>query len=125
MRDHREDHDAVDTPPVRAGWHVLHAKAVLVDRSRMYIGGLNISPRGILFSSENGLLIADEEFVAGIAELIDRGLGPRNAWRVTCDASGRLQWRSNLGTHQRQPARSAWQRVQDWLLGFFSLEDQV
>jgi putative cardiolipin synthase len=125
MRDDREDREAVDTPPVRADWHVLHAKAVLVDRSRMYIGGLNISPRGILFNSENGLLISDDEFVAKIAELIDRDLSPPNAWHVTRDASGRLQWRSKLGTRQRQPARSTSQRLQDWLFGFFSLEDQI
>ena len=125
MRDDREDREAIDTAPVHADWHVLHTKVVLVDRSRMYIGGLNISPRGILFNSENGLLIADEELVEKIAELIDRDLGPRNAWQVTRDAKGRLQWTSELGTRRRQPARVGWQRLQDWFFGFFSLEDQV
>jgi hypothetical protein len=38
---------------------------------------------------------------------------------------GRLEWESDLGTRRRQPARSVWQRVQDWGFGLFSLEDQV
>jgi len=91
----------------------------------MYIGGLNISPRGVLFNSENGLLIADANLVARIAEAIDRDLSPRNAWRVTRDTRQRLQWESARGTLRRQPARSGWQRLQDWLFGLLSLEDQV
>ena len=125
MRDDREDRETIDTPPVHADRHVLHTKAVLVDRKRMYVGGLNISPRGVLFNSENGLLIADEDLVAEVAAAIDRDLSARNAWSVTRDAEGRLQWRSDLGTRYTQPARSSWQRVQDWIFGLFSLENQV
>ena len=125
MRSDREDRGAIDTPPTSAPWHVLHTKAVLVDRARMYIGGLNISPRGVLFNSENGLLVADEELVTEISQAIDLDLSPRNAWRVTLDSRGSLEWKSNLGTRRRQPARSSWQRIQDWFFGFFRLEKQV
>ena len=46
MRSDRLDTSSIDTPPVAARTHVLHTKAVMMDQSRMYIGALNISPRG-------------------------------------------------------------------------------
>jgi putative cardiolipin synthase len=125
MRSDREDRAGIDTSPVHAEWHVLHTKAVIVDRDRMYVGGLNISPRGILFNSENGILVVDESLVSGIAESVEQDMSGRNAWRVTRDEKGRLEWTSDLGTRRRQPARTGWQRFQDWLFGFFSLEEQV
>jgi hypothetical protein len=38
---------------------------------------------------------------------------PENAWRVTLDASGQVQWSAGDRVLTSQPARSFWQRVQD------------
>jgi len=123
-------HDAlvlreVDTPPVRARSLVLHTKAVMVDRARAYIGGLNLSPRGILYNTENGILIEGDEFAGQIAAMLEKDIRPENAWRVGIDESGRLYWDSSAGRVRRQPARSGWQRVADWFFGLFPIANQI
>ncbi len=117
--------DEVDTPPVRSQSLVLHSKAVMVDRKRTYIGGLNLSPRGILYNTENGIIIEDEEFAQQLASMLEQDTDPDNAWRVRADEKGRLYWESSAGRVHRQPAQNGWQRAADWFFGLFPLANQI
>jgi putative cardiolipin synthase len=123
-------HDAalsaeVDTPPVQSQSLVLHSKAVMVDRKRAYIGGLNLSPRGILYNTENGIIIDDEEFAQQLASMLEKDLDPENSWRVGLDEKDRLYWESSAGRVHRQPAQNGWQRAADWFFGLFPLANQI
>lgn len=123
-------HDAslineVDTPPVQSKSLVLHSKAVMVDRKRTYIGGLNLSPRGVLFNTENGIIIEDDEFAQQLASMLEKDLDPDNSWRVGLDDDDRLYWESSAGRVYRQPAQSGWQRAADWFFGLFPLANQI
>ncbi|MBW1845280.1 MAG: hypothetical protein JRJ05_13125, partial [Deltaproteobacteria bacterium] len=123
-------HDAllmgeVDTPPVQSQSLVLHSKAVMVDRKRAYIGGLNLSPRGILHNTENGMLIEDAEFAEQLASMLAKDISPENSWRVGLDENNRLYWESGTGRVYRQPAQSGWQRAADWFFGLFPLANQI
>ena len=123
-------HDAalsaeVDTPPVQSQSLVLHSKAVMVDRKRAYIGGLNLSPRGILYNTENGIIIEDDEFAQQLASMLEKDIGSDNSWRVGLDEKDRLYWESSAGRVHRQPAQSGWQRVADWFFGLFPLANQI
>jgi putative cardiolipin synthase len=123
-------HDAslaneVDTPPVQSQSLVLHSKAVLVDRKRAYIGGLNLSPRGILYNTENGIIIEDEEFAQQLASMLEKDLDPDNSWRVGIDEKDQIYWESNAGRVHRQPAQSGWQRAADWFFGLFPIANQI
>jgi len=123
-------HDAVlanevDTPPVQSKSLVLHSKAVMVDRKRAYIGGLNMSPRGILYNTENGIIIEDDEFAQQLVSMLEQDTDPENAWRVRADEKGRLYWESSAGRVHRQPAQSVWQRAEDWFFGLFPLANQI
>ena len=117
--------DEVDTPPVRSQSLVLHTKAVMVDRKRAYIGGLNLSPRGILYNTENGIIIDDDEFAQQLASMLEKDIDPDNSWRVGLDEKDRLYWESSAGRVYRQPAQSVWQRVADWFFGLFPLANQI
>jgi putative cardiolipin synthase len=117
--------DQVDTPPVQSQSLVLHAKAVMVDRKRTYIGGLNLSPRGVLYNTENGIIIDDDELAEKLASMLERDIGPDNSWRVGLDENDRLYWESSAGRVYRQPAQSGWQRVADWFFGLFPLANQI
>jgi putative cardiolipin synthase len=117
--------DEVDTPPVQSRSLVLHSKAVMVDRKRAYIGGLNLSPRGILHNTENGMLIEDAEFAEQLASMLAKDISPDNSWRVGLDENDRLYWESGTGRVYRQPAQSGWQRAADWFFGLFPLANQI
>jgi putative cardiolipin synthase len=57
MRHDPADADLINTKPVVAQSFTLHTKAVVVDGRLLYIGALNLSPRGLRINAENGLLI--------------------------------------------------------------------
>jgi cardiolipin synthase C len=105
--------ELVDTPPVRSGFVGLHAKAMVIDRSRSFIGSMNLDPRSEVFNSEMGIVIDSAPLADDLARRIERDMGAQNSWQVTRDEVGKLRWTSGAGERATQPARSLWQRVQN------------
>jgi len=107
--------ELVDTPPVRAGFVGLHSKAMVVDRSRSFIGSMNLDPRSEIFNSEMGVVIESPALADALAQRMERDMAPANAWQVTATPDGGLRWHSAAGTRNSEPARNAWQRVENLL----------
>lgn len=103
----------VDTAPVRGGFTGLHTKAMVIDRERSFIGSMNLDPRSQLLNAEMGVVIDGEGLAQQLAGQMLRDMSGANAWRVSLDADGTLHWTSDAGTLARQPARTAWQRVEN------------
>jgi putative cardiolipin synthase len=118
---HEMRHDAAikesvaDTPPTQAHFMGLHAKALVIDRERAYIGSMNLDPRSALINSEMGVIIDSPGLGEALAEIIERDMQPANSWRVELDGDRGLRWINDAETVTRQPARSWWQRVEDVL----------
>ncbi|MBD3852387.1 MAG: phospholipase D family protein, partial [Acidobacteria bacterium] len=110
-------HTVVDAPPNRSEFSALHAKAMVVDRQRVFIGTLNLDPRSIKINTEMGMIIDSRDFAERLATLLERDMKAANSWRVHLDDKGELYWESDEGIVHRQPARSGWQRFQGWFLG--------
>jgi putative cardiolipin synthase len=102
-----------DTPPAHADFMGLHVKAVVVDRKRVFVGSMNLDPRSHELNSEMGVVVDSEPFAHQIAAIMEQDMLPKNAWHVTLDEHGRLEWKADGKPLTRQPARSAWQRMQD------------
>jgi len=112
-------HDIADTPPTRATFMGLHSKGMVIDRRRAYIGSMNFDPRSANINSEMGVFVESPGLAAALAARIERDLSGANSWRVTLDANDQLAWTNDRETVTRQPARNAWQRVQDLLFVVF------
>jgi putative cardiolipin synthase len=116
---HEMRHDAAvqaefaDTPPTRAAFMGLHAKAMVLDRERLCIGSMNFDPRSAQINSEMGVFIHSAGLAAAMAQWIERDMSSANSWRVDIAADGSLTWTDDRETVTRQPARDWWQRVQD------------
>ena len=119
---HKED---IDTDPVKSRYAVLHAKVVIADRDKLYIGALNLSPRSALINTENGVLIDDPDSSSRLADYVEQQLHPENTWQLQLDEKGRVVWRSSAGTRLTQPSRNGWQSFSDWFLGLFPLTGQI
>ena len=102
-----------DTPPTHGGFMGLHAKAMVVDRERAFIGSMNFDPRSANINTEMGVIIDSADFSQALANLLERDMAPENAWLVRLDARNELRWTDDRETVTRQPARNWWQRVQD------------
>jgi putative cardiolipin synthase len=125
LRADAASHDLSDTPPVEAQWLALHAKLLIVDRELLYVGTFNIDPRSAFINSEMGLLIDSPELAEAVAQILDRDMGPENAWRVRLDENGREYWESSDGRTYDAPSRGFGQNLADFFFGLLPIEDQL
>ncbi|MBM3524051.1 MAG: phospholipase D family protein [Alphaproteobacteria bacterium] len=103
----------VDTAPTRSEAVGLHAKAIVVDRARLYIGSMNLDPRSQRINSETGVVVESGSMAAALAQLITRDTAPANAWRVTLATDGRLLWSEGDLVNHDEPASSLWKQIQE------------
>lgn len=125
---HEMRHDAAiqaqvaDTAPTRAKFMGLHAKGMVIDRERVWIGSMNFDPRSAAINSEMGVTIESKGLAEELIGVIERDALPANSWRVELDDDGELRWVNERETVTRQPARSWRQRVEDVLFMAFPKE---
>ena len=114
--------ELADTAPVRSGFMGLHVKAIAVDGKRVMIGSMNLDPRSADINSEMAVIVDSPRLAADVVALIRRDMQPENSWRVQLDDQGRLRWVQSDQTVTLQPARNAWQRVEDIIFMAFPRE---
>lgn len=69
----------------------LHVKSVIVDRSTLFVGSMNIDPRSIALNTETGLVIRSPVLAQAVARLFDQSVGS-SAYRVSKADNGQLRW---------------------------------
>ncbi len=123
-------HDAADkvlaeAQPVQPKRMAYHSKYIIVDRKRVYVGSLNLTPRSAYLNTENGVVVEGPELANQLAEVFERDISPQNAWQVNLDGEDRLIWESSAGTVYRQPALGFWQRFLDGFFTILPLDNQI
>jgi len=68
----------------------LHVKSIVVDRSTLFVGSMNIDPRSIGLNTETGLIIRSPVLSEAVAKLFDDSVRD-SAYRVTKE-DGHLRW---------------------------------
>jgi putative cardiolipin synthase len=99
----------------------LHAKAIVVDRKRVFIGSMNLDLRSRLLNTEMGVIADSAELGAAAGDYFDRAAKPAHSFRVVLDRDGDMAWRAAddagdpiLFTHE--PEVSIWRRARVDLL---------
>ena len=110
----------------------LHAKAIVVDRSVVVIGSLNLDPRSRLHNTEVALVIESAELGAQVAQLFENGIDPADAFRVELAERDRpesgLAWVAETdGTPMRYTSEPAsfWKRFVAGLLALLVPEHML
>jgi putative cardiolipin synthase len=114
-----------DVAPVRAEFISLHAKALVADRNQLFIGSLNLDPRAVEINTENGIYMESVPLASDLTQHFELLLSSDNAWRVSVDGEGRLQWTSRGEVVTSQPARNFGQRISDFFLRLLPIESQL
>ena len=114
-----------DVSPVRADFISLHAKTIVADRKKTFIGSLNFDPRAMVINTENGLLVESEAFSEQVAGVLEKLMSPDVSWQVRLDPAGAMYWESSFGTVNSQPARGTGQHVADFFLRLLPIESQL
>jgi putative cardiolipin synthase len=103
----------------------LHAKGLIIDRDKVFIGSANLDPRSLRINTEMGFLIISEEFNQTVREAVDVDFGAENAWRLELQDNGAVHWVAGETRLTSQPATSYMQRIEDWLFSLMPLEDEL
>jgi putative cardiolipin synthase len=101
----------VDVPPVAAKFVGLHTKASVSDGRLVFIGSMNLDPRSAAINTEMGAVIESPGLGQAVRELMLRDMRPENAWEVSLNEKGRLQWQNSDETVTTQPTRGFMQHV--------------
>ena len=80
---------------------------------------MNFDPRSVNINTEMGVFIESAALGVEMAELVNRDMGPENAWQVKLNKENKLIWVNSEETVTRQPARNTWQRFMDGLFKIF------
>ena len=107
----------------------LHAKLVVIDKKRLFIGSMNLDPRSATINTELGAVIDSPQLARELLRVIDIDR-LQSAYRVRFNPNGSgLQWLSNDGDHEvildREPDSTPWLRIKAWLLTPFVPVEQL
>jgi putative cardiolipin synthase len=111
--------------PLGSSGSSLHAKAFLVDNSRVFIGSFNFDPRSSTLNTEMGFVIDSP----ALAQKMEVALSRRflaSAYEVRLSAAGKLYWierrEGEWVRHDTEPGTSFWQRLEVWLMSMLPIE---
>ena len=98
----------------------LHAKAVVVDGERVFIGSYNVDPRSVLLNTELGFVIESPRLASAISRAFETHV-PQSAYRLSLE-QGELRWierrDDQVIRHRQEPGAGPVKRGIAW---FFSL----
>jgi len=61
----------------------IHAKSMVIDGTKVFIGTFNLDPRSANLNTEVGALIESPELGQQLTQSIERDIRPENSWRTT------------------------------------------
>ena len=98
----------------------LHAKLVVIDRKRLFIGSMNLDPRSATINTELGAVIDSPQLAKELLRIIDIDR-LQSAYRVRLKKNGPgVEWFSSDGEKEMvlttEPDASSWLRFKQWLL---------
>ncbi len=111
--------------PVGRKTLALHAKALIVDNDKVFIGSANLDPRSLRLNTEMGVLVVSEAFNQEVRLAVEDDFSTQNAWRLQLTEDNKVVWVSDDRTLQSQPAFSILQRIEDWFFSHLPIEGEL
>jgi putative cardiolipin synthase len=102
----------------------LHAKAVVIDRTLVFIGSMNMDERSRLLNTEMGVIVDSTGLAQAVADFFAQATQSERAYRVEWQPdSHRLVWKDGDGsaTHV-EPGAGVKRRLEVALLGLLPIE---
>ena len=111
--------------PIEEKQLALHAKALVIDNDKVFIGSANLDPRSLRINTEMGFLIESVALNAEVRNAVAPDFSTSNSWQLQFDEQGQVVWVSHDVTLTSQPAGSILQRIEDWFFAHLPLEDEL
>ena len=103
----------------------LHAKTVIFDRKRLFVGSFNFDPRSALLNTEMGVEVEQHQLASRMSKAISLELATQ-AYELEV-VQGELWWRDRASGQifDSEPGASLWQRLQVEVLSWLPIESQL
>ena len=124
MRADAKDRTRYIAAPVAEKKLGLHAKYLIVDRRKVFIGSANLDPRSLRINTEIGLLVDSPSLARELIALTEVDFAPENAWRLE-NLDGSLVWSSSGVRRLSSPAASGFQRLEAWFFAHLPIEAEM
>ena len=125
VRADAEDRALYIESPVSEKSLCLHAKVLLFDNDRAFVGSANLDPRSLHINTEMGLLIESEALNADLRASLEPDFSLRNAWQLRLNEDQRVEWVSDTEVLDHQPTDSHMRRIEDWFLSLLPIEEEM
>ncbi len=125
VRTDADDRHLYMLTPVETKALALHAKALVFDHDKVFIGSANLDSRSLRLNTEMGLLIESYDLNATVRAAIQPDFETTNAWHLQRDENGKVVWISDDETLTAQPAASFMQRIEDWFFRLMPIESEL
>lgn len=113
----------------------LHAKYLIIDQRKLFVGSINFDPRSIERNTEIGILIESEALAGEVRRIYDLATGKSFSYEVTLRDGPAAQNDALIWTgenldgelrHTREPGTTWWKRFSVWCAGLLPfLESQI
>lgn len=109
----------------------LHTKALVFDRSTVFVGSMNLDPRSLLWNTELGFVVESPALAEQLLAIFEEVRDPGLSYKVVLETRGdppqpKLTWLTvedgEPKTFRAEPA-SVWTRFVNWCLGVLTPED--
>jgi putative cardiolipin synthase len=111
--------------PVDAKKLALHAKALVIDDDKVFVGSANLDPRSLRINTEMGFLVISEAFNRNVRTALQDDFSTENAWRLEMQDDGSVNWVADDKVLESEPALSGVQRLEDWFFSNLPIEDEL
>ena len=125
VRTDARDRDRYMLTPVGRKMLALHAKALIIDDDRIFIGSANLDPRSLRINTEMGFLVVSEQFNQTLRIALEDDFSAANAWQLKLQEDGSVYWVADDHTLESQPATSFMQRIEDWFFSHLPIEGEL
>lgn len=112
-------------PPVRSKSLGLHAKYMIIDGRRVVVGSANLDPRSLRINTEMVLIVESRGLARRLAQLTEPDFDTINAWRLTIGESGQTLWVGDDVVLNADPAKSGFQRLEEWFFAHLPIENEM
>ena len=112
-------------PPVRRKSLGLHAKYMIIDGRRVVVGSANLDPRSLRINTEMVLIVESPGLAHRLTQLTEPDFDTTNAWHLTIGENGRTLWVGDDVVLNADPAKSGFQRLEEWFFAHLPIEGEM
>ncbi|MEP0944715.1 MAG: phospholipase D family protein [Rhizobiaceae bacterium] len=112
-------------PPISQKKLGLHAKYMIIDGQRVFVGSANLDPRSLRINTEIGLVVDSRALSQKLLALTEPDFAKTSAWQLALTPEGQINWIGESEVLLSEPASSGFQKMEEWFFAHLPIEAEL